>query len=139
MEFKTAKSHYITFCLMLAGIVIGILMGALFGKVIWPVVLILSVIILTPYLCFNIILSVNIVDDHLVVKTTQLFREKTTLINIKEVELQLFYTPPKPRRKGFYSMHVIRNNKVIHEIEYDVNKLSAFIQDFNQKRSEVSG
>lgn len=135
MEFKTAKSHYITFCLVLAGIVIGILMGALFGKVIWPVVLILSAIVLTPYLFFNIILSINVVDDHLVVKTTQLFREKTTLINIKEVELQLFHTPPKPRRKAFYSMHVVRNNKVLHEIEYDVTKLSAFILDFNQKKN----
>lgn len=126
-----------TFGLMLAGIVIGISMAALFGLLIWPVALILSAIILTPYLFFNFILSINVVDDHLVLHTMQLFRKKKTLIHIKEIELQLFYVPPKPRRKGFYSMYVIRNNKVIHAVESDMDRLRAFILDFNQKKAGI--
>ncbi len=137
MEFKTAKSYYITFGMIVTGILIGISMGVLFGKMNWPVILILSAIILIPYLFFTVILSINLVDDHIVLKTTHLFKEKATLINIKEIELQLYYTPPKPRRKGFYSMRIIRNNNVLHVIEYDMKKLSAFILDFNHKKAQV--
>lgn len=137
MEFKTAKHYYTTFRLVLAGILIGISIAALSGKVVWPAILIFVAIILIPNIFFNIILSINIVDDQLVLKTIRLFRERTTFINITEIELQLFYTPRKPKRKAFYSMHVVRNSKVLHEIEYDRNKLSAFILDFNKKKSQI--
>lgn len=137
MEFRTARGHYNTFYMILLGIIIGIVVGACMGEINWYAMLILSAPMLLPYVFYRIILSIDIVDDQLVLKSMNFFRARTTIFDIREVELQLYHIPPAPRRKGFYAMYVIKGGKVLHQIEHDMKELSVFIDRFNRKKLTV--
>ncbi|SHN29439.1 hypothetical protein [Chitinophaga sp. CF418] len=137
MELRTARSHYNTFYMILLGIIIGILVGAWMGSINWYAILILSAPMLLPYIFYRIILSIDIVDEQLVLKSMNFFSKRTTIFSIKEVELQLYHIPPVGRRKGFYSMYIIKEGKVLHRIDHDVAELAVFIERFNRKKTTV--
>jgi hypothetical protein len=126
--------------MILSGIIIGISIALWVGKANWYAMLILSVIILLPYMAFSTILSIDIIDDHLVLKTMSCFRKRAILFNIREVELQLFYVPrgPGKRDSAFYSMYIVRGGEKLHEIRYGLTELSAFIAHFNSKKAGIS-
>ncbi len=124
--------------MILSGIIIGISIALWAGKANWYAMLILSAIILLPYMAFSIILSIDIIDDLLVLKTISCFRKRTILFNIREVELQLFYTARRPRRPAFYSMYIVKGGKRFHEIRHGVAELSIFIDRFNKKKADIS-
>ncbi len=136
MEFNTYENYCTSFYMLLGGIVIGTsVMAALCGKVGLRASLAISSVLVVSFLTFTDVLSVNIVDDHLVLKTVQLFKKKRILMNIKEVELQLYYVRPRSMGRGKYAMRVIRNNNVLYTLKYDKDKINDFIQEFNQKKS----
>jgi len=137
MEFRTARSYYNNFLMIPLGIIIGILVGLFTGKINWYLILILSVVMTVPYMAFHTYLSINIEDEQLILKTMSLFERKTIIFNIREVELQLYYNPPRGKRKSFYSMYIIKGGKTLHEIEHKMAELSIFIDRFNRKKSTV--
>jgi hypothetical protein len=140
MEFTTPRRYYNTFYMILSGIIIVISFGLWQGGAKLYAMLILSAIILLAYMAFSTILSIDIIDDHLVLKTISCFRKRTILLNIREVELPLFYTPRGPGRKdsAFYSMYIVKGGKRLHEIRYGVTELSTFIAHFNSKKAGIS-
>ncbi|PWV56675.1 hypothetical protein C7475_1011192 [Chitinophaga sp. S165] len=91
---------------------IGFLVGIQMGVIYWMVMLAIAAFVLLSYWSSDIVLSMDVVDDHLVLQTTKCFEQKTTRFNIREIELQLFYTLPTAKKRGFYSMYVMRSNKV---------------------------
>lgn len=137
MKLTNPGSHRKTFYMILLGIMIGLSVGIWVDGSISLLVLLVAAPMLLLYMFTNVILSIDIIDDHLVLRTMNLLRRKTTLFNIKEVELQLFYTRPAQKASGYYSMHLIKNGKVLHNIEHDVAELSAFIASFNSKKAVV--
>lgn len=65
MEFKTARSHYNTFYMILLGIAIGVLVCSFTGRIHWYAVLILSVPMLLPYMFYRVYLSIDIAEEQL--------------------------------------------------------------------------
>ncbi|MCF6408070.1 hypothetical protein L3C95_34600 [Chitinophaga filiformis] len=143
MEFRTARSHYNTFYMIVLGIVLGVIipgsLGALKTRMNWYFLPILSAALLLPYACFRVYLSIDIADEQLVLTEMNFFGKKVTIFNIKEVELRLYYIPRPPVRKGraFYSMYIIKGGKILHQIEHDMKELSVFIDRFNRKKATI--
>lgn len=137
MELRTAKSHYTFFCMILAGIIIGLLVGSWGEKPMSYAVSIVAAAILLPSMFFRIILSVNIVNEQLVVESMNLFRKKTTRFNIREIELQLMYMPPRCRRPARYGICIKKGGEVQNVIVNDEKKLAAFIDEYQQMRQTI--
>lgn len=138
MQFGTVRSYYNTFCMILLGVIVGVSLGVFAAKVNWYAMLIVAALVLLPYMFFSTILSIDIVDQHLVVKTISCFRKRTEVFDIDDVELQLFYTPAAPRRSAYYSMYVVKGKCKLHEIQHDVAELTIFIERFNKKKEKTN-
>jgi len=137
MEFKTVRSYYNNFLMIPLAILIGILLGLWTGKINWYLIIFFSIVMFSPYMAFHTYLSIDIADEQLILKTMSLFERKTIIFNIKEVELRLYYNPPRGKRNSFYSMYIIKEGKTLHEIEHKMAELSVFIDRFNRKKLTV--
>src|SRR5690349_14601623 len=137
MEFTTVKNYYTIFWLLSVGLaILTLIADAKFGEPGLYASLIFSSFMMTIFLLFNEVLSIHIVDDHLVIKTIRSLSQQTKLMNIREVELDLHYVRSRPGGNGhFYVMRVIRNRIVRHEIKYDMEKINDFIREFNKKKA----
>lgn len=138
MEITTPRSHYKTFYLILLGVIIILSAGVYYGKRNSFPLLLLAVPMVLPFMFVNVILSIDIIDDQLVLKKMNFFKKKTIFFNIREVELQLFFTPGERRRRSeFYSMYIVKRGQKLHEMRHGVAELSTFIAHFNSKKASI--
>lgn len=137
MEFRTARSHYNTFYMIVLGIIIGTLVGVCVGKVNLHVVLMFFAAMTLPYMLFRVYLSIDIEGQQLIVKSMNFFSRKTDVFSIREVALQLYYIPRVGKSKAFYSMYIIKEGKILHRINHDMKELSVFIDRFNRHKAGI--